>query len=155
MVRTGTRTSEEMDEAEILAAEAAAIAVKIAETTWLQNNYLKGKIKNGPIFKLIITKIGHRPTHYKKIVDTLPVLCADKNFQGFNYVIWTENDLFEADFVLLYLDALQWSTAHHVQVSTVNPYDVPQADGSHTACFETMEQTHIFDTNLQKELLSE
>ena len=42
-----------------------------------------------------------------------------------------------------------------MQVSTVNPYDTPQADGSRPICFETMEQTHVFDANLQKELLTE
>ena len=42
-----------------------------------------------------------------------------------------------------------------MQISTVNSYDVPQADGSHPKRFETMEQTHVFDANLQKELLSE
>ena len=39
-------------------------------------------MKDGPISKLIITETGHRPTKYKKITDTLPVLCADKNYQG-------------------------------------------------------------------------
>ena len=42
----------------------------------------EGKMKDGPISKLIITEIGHRLTQYKKIVDTLPVLCADKNYRG-------------------------------------------------------------------------
>ena len=40
----------------------------------------EGKMKDGPISKLLITKIGHRPTQFKKIIDTLPVLCADNNF---------------------------------------------------------------------------
>ena len=40
----------------------------------------EGKMKDGPISKLLITKTGHRPTQFKKITDTLPVLCADKNF---------------------------------------------------------------------------
>ena len=31
--------------------------------------------------------------------------------------------------------------------------DVPSTDGSRLACFEMMEQTHVFDTNLQKERL--
>ena len=38
MVRTGTRTPEEVDRAKAPAAEAAAIAVTIAEITWLQIN---------------------------------------------------------------------------------------------------------------------
>ena len=51
-------------------------------------------MKDGPISKSIITETGHWPTQYKKIVDTLPVLCIDKNFQGLDEVIWTGNDLF-------------------------------------------------------------
>ena len=43
-------------------------------------------MKDGPISKLIITKTGSRPTQYKKIIDTLPVLCADKNYQGLDEV---------------------------------------------------------------------
>ena len=42
-----------------------------------------------------------------------------------------------------------------MQVSTVNPYDVPLVDGSRPASFKIMERTHVFDTNLQKELLTE
>ena len=34
----------------------------------------EGKMKDGPISKLIITKTGHRLTQFKKIVDTLPIL---------------------------------------------------------------------------------
>ena len=54
-----------------------------------------------------------------------------------------------------YLDANQWSTTHHVQVSTVNPMDVPLANGSRPECFDMMERAHVFDANLQKEQLSE
>ena len=84
----------------------------------------EGKMKDGSISKLIITETGHRSTQYKKIVDTLPVLCADNNFRGLHDVIWTQNDLVEADFMPLYSDALQWTTTHHVQISTVNPINV-------------------------------
>ena len=113
-------------------------------------------MKDGPISKLIITETGHRPTQYKKIVDTLPVLCADKNFQGLDDVIWTEIDLVETNYMPSYPDANQWSTTHHVQVSTVNPTKTPDAvTGEFPAHFETIEQTHVFDANLQKELLSE
>ena len=54
-----------------------------------------------------------------------------------------------------YLDAFRWATTHHRQVSTVNLYDIPQANGSRPKRFETMERTHIFAANLQKELLSQ
>ena len=44
-------------------------------------------MKYGPISKLLIIKTGHTLTQYKKIIDTLPVLCTDKNFQSLNEVI--------------------------------------------------------------------
>ena len=52
-------------------------------------------MKDGPTSKSIITKTKHQPTQYKKIIDTLPVLCADKNYQGIDDVIWTGHDLVE------------------------------------------------------------
>ena len=55
-------------------------------------------MKNSPIFKLTITETGHRATQYKKIVDTLPVLCADENYQGIADVLCNRIDLVEADF---------------------------------------------------------
>ena len=54
-----------------------------------------------------------------------------------------------------YPDANLWSTTHYVQVSTINPMDVPLVNGVHPSHFEIMEQTHVFDANHQKELLSE
>ena len=64
MVRTGTRTPEEVDEAKVPTAEAAGIAViiTITETYCLQNMHLKEKMKDGPISTLLITQTGHRPT---------------------------------------------------------------------------------------------
>ena len=62
-------------------------------------------MKDSPISKLIITKTGHLPTQYKKIIDTLPVLGVDMNYQGINDVIWNKTNLVEADFTLTYQDA--------------------------------------------------
>ena len=76
-------------------------------------------MKDSPISKLSITKTGHRPTQDKKIVDTLPVLYADKNYQGLNDVIWNGIILVEADFTPQYLGADQWSTTHHAEVITI------------------------------------
>ena len=42
----------------------------------------EGKMKDGPISRLSITEIGQKPTQFKKITDTLPILCANNNFQG-------------------------------------------------------------------------
>ena len=36
----------------------------------------EGKMKDGAISKLLITETEHRPTQFKKITDTLPVLCG-------------------------------------------------------------------------------
>ena len=41
----------------------------------ITNKYaFEGKMKDGPISKLLITETRHRPTQCKKIVDTLPVI---------------------------------------------------------------------------------
>ena len=40
----------------------------------------EGKMKDGSLFKLTITECTHQATQYKKIIDTLPVLCVDKGF---------------------------------------------------------------------------
>ena len=74
----------------------------------------KGKMKEGSISKLIVTKTGHIPTQYKKITDTFPVLCVDKNYRGIDDVIWTGDNLVEADFMSTYLNTNQRSSTHHV-----------------------------------------
>ena len=56
-------------------------------------------MKDGPISKLIITKTGHWPAQYKKIIDTLPVSCIDKYYKGLDEVVWAGNDLVEVDFI--------------------------------------------------------
>ena len=55
-----------------------------------------------------------------------------------------------------YPNATQWSTTHQVQVITIDPNNNPNAvTGERPVCFQMMERTHVFDTNLQKEWLSE
>ena len=61
-------------------------------------------MKDNPISNLIITAAGHRPTQYKKVIDTLPLLCVDKNYQGLNDVIQNGVHLVEADFTPQYSD---------------------------------------------------
>ena len=121
-------------------------------------------MKDGPISKLIITETGNRPTQYKKIINTLPVLCSDKNYQGLDDVIWNGINLVEADFTPLYPDTDLWFTTHHVEIKTVNSANLAAANGSCPlppppppgAPLITMaQQTHAFGANLQKELLSE
>ena len=35
-------------------------------------------MKDGCLSKLTITESGHQATQYKKVIDTLPVFCADR-----------------------------------------------------------------------------
>ena len=58
----------------------------------------EGEMKYGYIFKLTITETGHQATQYKKIVDTLPVLCTDKKYRGIDNVLYNGIDLVKADF---------------------------------------------------------
>ena len=58
------------------------------------------KMKDGPISKLLITETRHRLTQFKKIIDTLPVLCADKNIRGLDEVFRTGINLVESNFII-------------------------------------------------------
>ena len=69
----------------------------------------EGKMKNGPLSKLTITKGGQRATQYKKIIDALPVFCADKGYKFIDNVIWTNTKLQEASFLPTYPTATLWS----------------------------------------------
>ena len=88
----------------------------------------EGKMKDGPISKLTITKTGHRPSQFKKISDALPVFYAGKNYQGLNEVFCTGLDKVKDDFMPAYPNANLWSTTHHVQITTVNPEADADAD---------------------------
>ena len=74
----------------------------------------KAKMNNGLISKLSITETGHRPSQFKKIYDALPVLCADKNYGGFDEVLRTGHDKVENDFMLAYPNANLWSNTHQI-----------------------------------------
>ena len=76
-------------------------------------------MKEGPLFKLTITEGGQQTTQYKKMIDDLPVLCADKGFRYVGKIIRTETELVEATFKPTYPDATQWSTEHEVYVEVV------------------------------------
>ena len=107
------------------------------------------KMKDSPISKLIITETGHRPTQYKKVIDTLPVLCTDKNYRGLDDIIQNKIDLAKANFTPPYPNTNRWSTIHHVKVRTVNAADAAAAANCLRTSTITMTwQTHVFDTNL-------
>ena len=76
----------------------------------------EGKMKDCQISKLLISKTGHRSTHYKNIIGTLRVLCADKNYQSMDDVIQNGIDRVEMDFMQTYPGTTRWSNAHHVKL---------------------------------------
>ena len=61
---------------------------------------------------MTITETRHRATQYKKIIDTLPVLCTDKSYRCINDVLCTWTDLPEATFLPPYPDPAQWSNTY-------------------------------------------
>ena len=113
----------------------------------------EGKIKDGPISKLTITETGHRPSQFKKIRDTLPVFCFDKNYRGLDEVLCTRCDKVKDDFMSAYPDATRWSTTHHVQIASVN-LEAKRDPVTHERPV-TYQVTIVIEANLQKQLLSE
>ena len=113
----------------------------------------EGKMKEGPLFKLTISEGGQQTTQYKKIIDALPVLCADKGFRYIDEIICTNKEEVESTFLPAYPDANQWSTTHEVYVKVV---DKSQAvvNGLHPLKAIMANKTIITDPNLQKKLLS-
>ena len=107
-------------------------------------------MKDSPISKLIITKTGYQPTQYKKVIDTLPVLCADKNYQSINDIIWNRINLVAADFSLTYPDANQWYNIHYVEIRTANLTNIPVADGSRTPTITMARKTHFCHKSPEK-----
>ena len=81
-------------------------------------------MKDGYISKLTITKTGHQATQYKKIMNNLPILCADKNFRYINDVLYRWTDLPEATFLLPYPDSTRWSNTYNIQIKIANPNEI-------------------------------
>ena len=110
-------------------------------------------MKDCPISKLTITKTGHRPSQFKKISDALPVLCADKNYQGVDEVLRTGRDWVEIDFMPAYLGANRWSNTYQIQVATVTR-EAALVEGTTTGkrvtTYKLLEQTIVTNANLQK-----
>ena len=82
-------------------------------------------MNDGCISKLTITETGHRATQYKKTIDTLPVLCADKNYRCIDDVLCNWTNLDKADFTPPYPNVDQWSNTYYVEIKTVNPLRIP------------------------------
>ena len=113
-------------------------------------------MKDVPLSKLTITKGGQRATQYKKIVDALPVFCADKGYKFINNVIRTNTKQVRSAFMPTYPLASRWSNTYHVQVETVDPTAIPDAITLLCAPIITVQKrTNVFNPNLQQELLME
>ena len=50
----------------------------------------EGKMKDGPLSKLTITEGGQQATQYMKILNALPVFCADKGYKFIDNIIRTD-----------------------------------------------------------------
>lgn len=120
----------------------------------IARDLLEGKMKEGPLFKLTITKGGQRTTQYKKIIDALPVLCADKGFRYVDEIICTDTELVKATFVPSYTNEKLWSTDHEVYVKVVDTSATVGNDGLHSTKKILTKKTIITNSNLQKKLLS-
>ena len=111
-------------------------------------------MKDGCLSKLTITESSNRATQHKKIVDGLPVFCADKGYRFVDDIVCKNTELTEADFQETYPDSVLWSTKYHAEIDTVDP-NVIAMNGVRPPIKEMVESIHVFDTNIQKQLLAE
>ena len=114
----------------------------------------EGKMKDGPLSKLTITKSGQQATQYKKILDALPVLAADKVYKYIDDIIRTDIEKTISDFTPTYPLASQLWDTYYVEITTVDPNSALDANGALVPIQEVQKSTNIHDPNLQKELLS-
>ena len=113
-------------------------------------------MKDGPLSKITITKGGQQATQYKNIIEALPVFCADQGNKYIDNIIWTCTKRLQASFLPTYPNAGRWLNTYHIEVVTVD--ENAQTDPQTLCCpevVEVQEKTHIFDSNLQKQLLLE
>ena len=64
-------------------------------------------------------------------------------------------DLVEADFTPTFLNSNLWSDTYNVEIRSIDPAEVPLANGSRTLIIRLEQQMHIFNANLQKQSLLE
>ena len=103
-----------------------------------------GKMKDGPLSKLTITKGGQQATQYKEIIEALPVFCADKGYKFIDDIIWTNTKRLQASFLPLYPDAGRWSNTYHVEVVTVDANAQPDVNtGLCPRIVKVQEKTHV------------
>ena len=113
-------------------------------------------MKDGPLSKLTITEGEQRATQYKKILDALPVFCADKGYKYIDDVIRTNVEKTLAKFTPTYPAASQWSSTYHVEVLTLDPNATPDpTTKKRPTVVKVQERTNVHNPDLQKKLLSE
>ena len=110
-------------------------------------------MKDGYISKLTITETKHQATQYKKIIDTLPILCADKNYRCSNDVLCTQIDLDEADSTPPYPNSDLWSNTYDVEIKTVDRLIVSLGNSNGPVIIVVEQRIYVFDANLQSKLL--
>ena len=94
-------------------------------------------MKDGPLSKLTITKGGQQATQYKKIIDALPLFCANKGYKFINDIIRTSTKRLQASDLPTYPDAGRWSNTYHLEVVTVDANAQPDAQtGRHPEVVE-------------------
>ena len=69
----------------------------------------EGKMKDGCLSKLTITDGSTRAVQHKKIINALPVFCADKRYRFIDEIIRKNTQLTESDFQEMYSLATRWS----------------------------------------------
>ena len=115
-----------------------------------------GKLKDGCLHKLTITECSHRATQFKKIHNALPVLCVDKGFKFVDDVICTNKELVKLDYLPTYPNTSLWSSIIYIQINTVELFVATDAQTGARPIIKVMaEKTRVFDSNMQKRLLSQ
>ena len=79
---------------------------------------------------------------------SLPVFCADKGYKFIEDIIRTKTEKLQSAFAPTYPDATRWSYTYHVEVTTVDPLGLLDANGLRMTIKETQLRTNVFNPNL-------
>ena len=78
--------------------------------------------------------------------------CADKNYRFIDDTICTWTKLYDTAFLLAYPDLTQWLNRYNVEIETIDPSALPDAQtGARPITITMVEKTHILNANLQKQ----
>ena len=104
-------------------------------------------MKDGCLSKLTITESANRAIQYKKIIDALPVYCADKGYRYINDIVCMNTELQQVDFLPPYPDAALWSNTYNVQIKTVVLNVAPDQHGTCPPITQMIQKTCGFNSN--------